>query len=234
MIYRRMPAPLRAMPEFVQRYVLNFEARIEEALRTFAGALPSGAAVLDAGAGEAQYASLFRGFRYVAVDLGIGDESWEYGSLDALAELERLPFPDDTFDAAINIVTLEHVREPKAVLAEIARVLRPGGRLLLVTPFEWEEHQQPHDYYRYTRYGLQHLLESASLATESITPAGGLFRVLARRLLTAGLTVPILLPMFAPLALLVPLFDRFDESRVFTLGHLTLARKRLRAPVPAG
>lgn len=226
-----MPAPLRIMPELVQRYILDFEARIEDALRAFAGALPSGATVLDAGAGEAQYASLFRGFRYVAVDLGIGDESWEYGALDAVAELERLPFADDTFDAAVNVVTLEHVREPKAVLAEIARVLKPGGRLLLVTPFEWEEHQQPHDYYRYTRYGLQYLLDSACLTTESVAPAGGMFRLLARRLLTAGLAVPILLPVLAPLALLVPLFDRFDVSRTFTLGHLTIARKR---PVAVG
>ena len=229
MIYRRMPAPLRAMPEFVQRYILDFEARIEDALRAFARELPAGARVLDAGAGEAQYATLFQGFRYAAVDLGIGDESWEYGSLDAVAELERLPFADNTFDAAVNIVTLEHVREPKAVLAEIARVLRPGGRLLLVTPFEWEEHQQPHDYYRYTQFGLQYLLESACLTTESIAPAGGLFRALARRLLTAGLAVPILLPILAPAALLLPLFDRFDESRAFTLGHLTIARKRPRA-----
>ena len=223
MIYRRMPAALRVMPEFLQRYVLDFEARIEDALRQFASELPAQARVLDAGAGEAQYASLFRSFNYVAVDLGIGDTGWEYDALDAIAALECLPFADNTFDAALNIVTLEHVREPKAVVAEIARVLKPGGRLLLVTPFEWEEHQQPHDYYRYTQYGLRYLVESTGMSVDAITSAGGLFRVLSRRLFNAGQSQPWLLPIVGPLALLSPLLDSDSQ---YTLGHITSATKR--------
>jgi SAM-dependent methyltransferase len=225
MIYHRMPKALRVMPEFLQRYVLDFEARIEDAVRQFAAELPPGARVLDAGAGEAQYSPFFISHRYIGVDLGIGDAAWSYDGLDAIAALEHLPFPDATFDAALNIVTLEHVREPKQVLTEIARVLKPGGRLLLVTPLEWEEHQQPHDYYRYTRYGLRYLLESAGLTIETITPAGGLFRLLSRRLFAAAQTAPILLPLFAPLALLTPLFDRFDANKSFTPGHIALARR---------
>ena len=215
MIYRRIPKALAAMPDFLQRWVLDFEARIEDALRQFASELPPGARVLDAGAGEAQYACLFEPFRYTAVDLGIGDKAWEYRYLDAIAALENLPFPENTFDAALNIVTLEHVREPKAVLTEIARVLKPGGRLILVTPLEWEEHQQPHDYYRYTTYGLTYLLGSAGLKIDTIAPAGGLWRLLSRRLLNASL-------LFAPLALLLPLLDK---PTPFTLGPLTTAHK---------
>ena len=211
------------MPERVQRYVLDFEARIEDALRKFAGELPAGARLLDAGAGEAQYACLFRDFRYVAVDLGIGDETWGYDALDAVAALERLPFPDNTFDAALNIVTLEHVREPKAVLAEIARVLRPGGRLLLVTPFEWEEHQQPHDYYRYTQYSLNYLLQECGLLPDAIIPAGGLFRLLSRRLFNAAQTTPLASPVLIPLALLAPLLDKPAN---ITLGYITTAHKQ--------
>ena len=222
MIYRRMPAGLRVMPEFVQRYVLDFEARIEDGLRQFARELPRGARVLDAGAGEAQYASLFSDFRYVAVDLGIGDESWQYDALDAVAALERLPFCDNTFDAAVNVVTLEHVRDPKAVLTEIGRVLKPGGRLLLVTPFEWEEHQQPHDYFRYTQYGLSYLLESAGLTVGSINPAGGLFRLISRRLFNAAQTTPLASPLLIPLAVLAPLLDK---PSTFTLGHIATAYK---------
>jgi SAM-dependent methyltransferase len=219
MMYRRMPGALRLCPDFVQRYVLDFEARIEDAVRNLAAELPTGALVLDAGAGEAQYSPFFTRHRYTAVDLGVGDAAWSYQSLDAVAALEHLPFRDGTFDAALNIVTLEHVREPARVLREIARVLKPGGRLLLVTPLDWEEHQQPHDYYRYTRYGLAYLLESAGLTVESLAPAGGLFRLLSRRLFAAGQAVPLLIPVFAPLALLSPLLDRFDKSRHFTLGH---------------
>jgi SAM-dependent methyltransferase len=225
MIHRRIPAPLRVAPEFLRRYVLHFEAAIEDALREFAAGLPRGARVLDAGAGEAQYAGLFQHLSYTAVDLAVGDPDWSYTAIDAVADLASLPFPDATFDAAVNIVTLEHVREPARVLSELARVLKPGGRLLLVTPMEWEEHQQPHDYYRYTRYGVEWLLQSAGMQVQSIHAVGGLFRLLARRLLAGGLMMPVLIPLFAPLALLLPMLDCFDRDRRFTLGHICVARK---------
>lgn len=220
-----MPAPLRVAPEFLQRYVLHFEACIEDAVRGFVSTLRPDALVLDAGAGEAQYAPMFEGLRYTAVDLGIGDAAWSYQALDAVADLAKLPFADGTFDAAVNIVTLEHVREPQLVVQELARVLKPGGALLLVTPLEWEEHQQPHDYYRYTRYGVTWLLESAGMRVEKLDAAGGIFRLLSRRLLGAGMQAPLLLPLFAPLALVLPLLDRFDSRRHFTLGHICVARK---------
>jgi SAM-dependent methyltransferase len=212
-------------PHFVQRHVLHFEACIEDAVRSFADGLPRNARVLDAGAGEAQYAPLFEGLRYIAVDLAVGDATWSYDSLDAVADLSSLPFGRDLFDGAVNIVTLEHVCEPAAVMKELARVLRPGGSLLLVTPLEWEEHQQPHDYFRYTRYGVTYLVESAGLRVEKLEPVGGMFRLLARRMLGAAMLAPVLLPLFAPVALVLPLLDGLDHGRQFTLGHICVARK---------
>jgi len=218
------------MPAAVQRQVLHFEACIEDAARAFAASLPPGAAVLDAGAGESQYEPLFAGLRYVAVDLGVGDSQWSYRRLDAVADLSLLPFADGSFAGCVNIVTLEHVREPRAVLSELARVMRSGGRLLLVTPLEWEEHQQPHDYFRYTRYGVMHLLNSAGLEVERLEAAGGFFRLMARRLWNAPQFFPVplawlVLLLVAVPALVLPLLDGLDPRRAFTLGHICIARK---------
>ena len=225
MICRRMPGLLRLAPEFLQRHILHFEASVENAVRAFVRDLPANAVVLDAGAGEAQYAPLFDGMRYVAVDLGVGDAEWSYEALDAIADLTHLPFPSGIFAGAVNIVTLEHVREPALVVKELARVLRPGGSLLLVTPLEWEEHQQPHDYYRYTRYGVTWLVESAGLRVEKLEAVGGMFRLLARRMLSVSMFTPLLFPFFAPAALVLPLLDGLDRNRHFTLGHICVARK---------
>jgi SAM-dependent methyltransferase len=222
-VEQRLPAPLR-------RYVLHFEAAIGDAVSAFAASLADGARVLDAGAGECAYKDRFTQQRYTGVDLGIGDARWNYAQLDAMADLSRLPFRDGAFAAAVNIVTLEHVREPGVVLAELARVLAPGGRLLLVVPHEWEEHQTPHDYFRYTRYGVRYLLERAGFAAIEVEPVGGFFRLLSRRLLNALQFFPGIwffagALLFVPGALLLPLFEPLDRQRNFTLGFICTVRK---------
>ena len=151
---------------------MHFEASIEDAVANFAKALPRGARVLDAGAGETAHKHYFAAQRYCGLDLGIGDHAWDYSQLDVLGNLETLPFPDATFDAAINIVTLEHVLHPERVICELGRVLAPGGRFLLVAPLQWEEHQQPHDYGRFTRYRARSPA-AAGRVYRHFDPAGG-------------------------------------------------------------
>lgn len=220
----RLPGPLR-------HHILFFEAEIERAVSDFAGSLAPGARVLDAGAGEGRYASYFRNHRYCGVDLGIGDAAWNYGELDVIADLAALPFPSACFDACLNIVTLEHLPDPGAALAEIARALKPGARILLAVPHEWEVHQAPHDYFRFTRYGIAELLEQAGFSTVEIRPSGGFFRLLSRRLLNGlrffpAVLVPFAALLMAPPALVLPALDFLDKDRNFTLGYLCTAAKR--------
>jgi SAM-dependent methyltransferase len=221
----------RRLPRFLRRHILHFESAIEDSVRNFAASLARGARVLDAGAGERVHARFFDGRRYVAIDLAIGDTTWDYGKLDAIADLTALPFRDGSFDACINIVTLEHVREPACALREMERTLAPGGRLLLIVPHEWEVHQSPHDYYRYTRHGVAYLLGKAGFSEFAVEPVGGYFRLVSRRLLNGLQFFPG--PLFfvaaiflAPPALILPWFDSLDRERNFTLGYICTARKR--------
>ncbi len=228
----RYQAAYRRLPRFLQRHLLHFECSIQEAVDRFARGLRDGALVLDAGAGELQYAELFHRQKYVAVDLGVGDASWDYGKLDAVADLSALPFPGGCFDACINIVTLEHVRDPLQVVREIARTLAPGGQALVIVPHEWEVHQSPHDYFRYTRHGMEHLLRSAGFAEFSIEPVGGYFRLLARRLLNGLQFFPgpliVLATLFlVPPALVLPWFDGLDKTKNFTLGYICIANRSI-------
>ncbi len=218
------------IPSALGRYVMHFEAEIERSVVAFAASLPNGARVLDAGAGEANYRDRFQAQRYCGLDLGVGDGTWDYSKLDVLGDLSLLPFRDGAFEATLNVVTLEHVREPARVLEELGRVLAPGGRILLIAPHEWEEHQQPHDYFRYTRYGLRYLLERAGFQDIRVEPVGGFFRLLSRRLFNAlqffpGPLALIAAIFFVPPALLLPLLDPLDKKRNFTLGYTCSARK---------
>ncbi len=222
------------LPRWLSRHVLHFEAAIEDAVGDFAAALPPGARVLDAGAGEGRHAPYFTRQRYCGVDLAVGDRTWNYTRLDGVADLARLPFASGCFQAAINIVTLEHVPKPECVLREIARTLAPAAPLLVIVPHEWEVHQAPHDYFRYTRHGIAYLLQRAGMVEIEIRPVGGYFRLLARRLLnglqffTGGIRwlgfIPAAL-LVVPPALLIPYLDFLDGERNFTLGYICTARK---------
>ncbi len=223
----RLPKPLKKL-------VLHFEVAIQDAVESFAGRLGEGEVVLDAGAGEGQYRGHFGKARYVGVDLGVGDAAWNYGGLDALCDLNALPFRDGVFGAALNVVTLEHLRDPQLALNEVARVMKMGGELLLVAPHEWEVHQSPHDYFRYTRHGLELLLQRAGFGEISVEAVGGYFRLLARRLLnglqffTGGARWILFLPaaaLLVPPALILPLLDGLDTQQNFTLGYICTARK---------
>ena len=222
----RLPRPLR-------RHVLHFEAEIEAAVAELARGLAPNARVLDAGAGEGRYALYFKGRRYIGVDLAVGDSAWDYSSIDALADLTALPFRSGCFDAALLIVTIEHLREPGCALSELARMLVPGGLVLIAAPQEWELHQAPHDYFRYTRYGLAYLLAKSGFEVEELRAAGGYFRLLARRLLN-GLQffcggvrwlgfIPAALLLGLP-ALVLPLLDFLDQEQNFTLGYICTAK----------
>jgi SAM-dependent methyltransferase len=223
------------LPRPLRRHILHFETEIEDAVEALALQLPARARVLDAGAGEGQYAHHFAGQRYCGVDLAVGDAAWNYSRLDAVADLTALPFRAGAFTAALHIVTIEHLREPGAALVEMARTLQPGGLLLVAAPHEWEVHQAPHDYFRYTRYGLQYLLEKAGFEILELRPAGGYFRLLARRLLNglqffAGgarwlLFVPAAI-LLAPPAMILPWLDGLDPEKNFTLGYICRAKKK--------
>jgi SAM-dependent methyltransferase len=170
------------VPQWLQRRVELDTYVLYEFIERSGASVPAGARVLDAGAGDGRYRAEFAHTRYTGVDLAIGDAAVDYSGLDALCTLVSLPFGAGAFDAVLCTQVLEHVAEPLQVLQEIFRVMRPGGRLFLSAPQSWHQHQKPHDYFRYTSFGLRYLLERAGLQVESIEPMGGYFWYLAFQL----------------------------------------------------
>ncbi len=105
-----------------------------------AGPLPANAAVLDVGCGDGFHLELLRefgpsGWQLEGVDLDprAADAAEARGLVVHRGSIEELDLPAEHYDFAILVQTVEHVADPASLLAAIRRVLRPGGRLLVVT-----------------------------------------------------------------------------------------------------
>lgn len=114
--------------------------------------------LLDIGCGTKPYQSIFTVDNYVGLDID-SDNTRQLGIADKFYDGKKFPFPDNSFESALCNQVLEHVFNPDEFLCEIARIIKPGGKLLLSVPFVWDEHEQPYDYARYSSFGLRALLE---------------------------------------------------------------------------
>jgi len=233
----------RLIPTFLMKRIDHASFSIQQFVFSASIETSPGSWVLDAGAGETPFKKFFNPHKYLAIDTKWGDAAWDYSKLDILGDLASLPIREGVFDTVICIQVLEHVREPGEVLCELYRVLKRGGKLYLSAPQGWGVHQAPHDYFRYTRYGLEYLLEKAGFRICSITPTCGYFGYLANRLTVFPkilfwqirskvlriILLPIEITSYLLFVMILPLLlnsmDSLDREKNFTLNYLVKALK---------
>jgi SAM-dependent methyltransferase len=117
--------------------------------------------VLDFGCGGSPYRSLFGSCTYHRADLAhTEDIDFEYGA-DS-----RLPSELADYDGVLSSQVLEHVLSPSSYIAECYRVLKPGGSLVLSTHGLFPDHAHPNDYWRWTVFGLQRLVEQSGFKVD--------------------------------------------------------------------
>lgn len=187
--------------------------------------------VLDAGAGKLPYKPILSSVatRYLAVDAARTDEE-----LDLVADVQELPIANNSIDTIFCSQVIEHVPDTAKTFREFHRVLRPGGLLILTAPHLGYLHNEPHDYYRFTNYGLAHVTESTGLTVVSVDAIGGLVSYLGHLCSTVTVGVWGTVPILGPLALaanrlwsrsIVRLDNVIGMKRLFALDFLLIARK---------
>ena len=101
---------------------------------------------------------------------------------DIYADIANLPIEDSQADIVVSFYVLEHVQNPQLVLNEKYRILKNGGELFMLIPMYWEEHEQPHDYFRFTRYGIKMLMKNAGFKETKIEEVNTNFAILGMHL----------------------------------------------------
>ncbi|WP_210324170.1 class I SAM-dependent methyltransferase [Azorhizobium oxalatiphilum] len=141
--------------------------------------------VLDVGAGQAPWTGMLGpDARYMGVDIEKADA---FGMMRVPGVVYydggRLPMDDGSFDTLMCVEVLEHVPDPEALLADMHRVLKPGGRLLLTVPWSARVHHIPHDYSRFTRFGLASRMAAAGFVDVEVQERGNDIAAIANKLI---------------------------------------------------
>lgn len=160
-------------------YVNSSRVHLKRAVRRFARGTAPGMLVLDAGAGTSPYRKFFDHARYEAADFAaLGTD---YAPLDYVCDISDIPVDAGRFDRVLFNQVLEHLPEPAQAVAELHRVLRPGGKLFCSVPLFYEEHQKPYDYYRYTQFALRRLFEQSGFEVVRLEWLEGYFGTVAHQ-----------------------------------------------------
>lgn len=139
-----------------------------EMIRRYAGGV-----LVDIGCGKKPYAAMTRGMveRHIGVDFP--DTSHGLTDVDVVASAYHTTLADRMADTVLCTTVLEHLEQPQDAIDEMLRILKPGGYVLLSAPLFWHLHEEPRDFFRYTKHGLRHLLETSGFEVVEVNPLSG-------------------------------------------------------------
>jgi SAM-dependent methyltransferase len=250
----RSGATFRVRPEGIGPGSLLMALAMTESLLPCLSALSG--RIADLGAGHVPFYEAYASAVREVVCVDWSNSLHGVTHADVIADLGRpLPFAAASFDGVLFSSVLEHLADPAAALAEAARILRPGGALVLEVPFLYWLHEEPHDFGRYTEHALRRFADIAGFDVNRLEAYGGIAAVIgdvtAKGLNLCAGRAHNWLPERAGVLLARSiatasrwgqkcLFDCFvssarrasapDSARKFPLGYVAVLRKRQSAP----
>jgi SAM-dependent methyltransferase len=156
----------------------------------------------------------------------------QYAPSTYVCDLTSIPVEGERFDYVVFNQVLEHLPEPKAVLQELNRVLKSGGRILCTTPLFYEEHEVPYDFYRYTQFAHRYLFQETGFRIDRMEWMEGYFGTVAYQLETSARYLPLRPGAIASGALgyaLVPVVAAL--KLMFALAAIAFYRLDIKAPI---
>jgi ubiquinone/menaquinone biosynthesis C-methylase UbiE len=222
--------------EFSRRFSLTHPAHTihkiaarnvrQRAERYFKGSL------IEVGCGAKRSTLLFGDLveRHIGID--IPECYHDLSKIDVFATAYRLPFKEGSFDCAYSGAVIEHLDDPQTMFAETFRVLAPGGHAIFTAPQSFHLHEEPRDYFRFTKYGLARMCERAGFEVIELAPLSGFLVTFGFELgywlrgVGRGPLKPFARLAVAANNIVLPALDRgFLRREIFTWMNLAVARK---------
>lgn len=191
--------------------------------------------LLDLGCGKVPFYQAYKDFITDNVCVDWDNSLHDNIFLDYKCDLsKKLPFKDSSFDTIVLSDVLEHIPYPEHLWGEMARLLSKGGKVIMNVAFFYGLHEIPHDYYRYTKYALSHLIEKSKLKIVKLESIGGLPEVITDLYARYFMYIPIVgtffskiiqrvMPSFLKLFLIKKRYRKTCEF--FPLGYSLIVEK---------
>ena len=214
-------------PHFTAKYSLRKQ------IKKFAEFVKGGD-LIDIGCGEKPYEKYFNVAKYIGIEIIGGSHDEAKKNQNMYYDGVNLPFENQSIDWILCTEVLEHVAEPSAFLGECNRVLKNSGGIILSTPQTWGLHEEPFDFYRYTKYGLKYLLEKNGFSVISSVQTTGVWGTVGQRLvahifykygLNKYFKLFIAIAICMPLQMFCIVMDMLNNHEGDTLDNVVFAKK---------
>jgi SAM-dependent methyltransferase len=157
-------------------------------------------------------------------------------NVDIFSSAYEIPVKAESFDSAICTFVLEHLEEPETAIRECYRLLKPGAYAIYGVPFIWHLHEEPRDFFRYSKYGLKYLFEKSGFEVVEVRPLSGFvitFLQLHLYIINGKFNKGIIkwfgiFKVYNFLCQKLGLFlNKFDNSKSYTWAYIIVAKKVL-------
>ena len=192
--------------------------------------------LIDIGCGTKPYKELLAPYITDHIGLDHTHTLHEQSNIDLFGTAYNIPVGDNSFESALCTAVLEHLEEPEQALKECHRVLKPGGIAIYSVPFIWHLHEEPRDFYRFSKYGLKYLFEKTGFEIIEIKALSGFWvtfgQLFVYNLYRFNRSIIKWLHIIDVIGLLIQacvyILDAIDKTEQWTWMYMVVAKKRER------
>ena len=198
--------------------------------------------LLDIGCGNKPYEKMLEGKieKYTGCDIIQSSDN----KVDVISPANKIPLGDNSFDTVFSTQTIEHVEDHQGLVNEAHRLVKPGCYFIISGPLYWHLHEEPYDFFRFTKYGFEYIFKKAGFEVVEVLPNGGAWATTGQSIIHsfsftnkgANWFIRFIKKAFFKLRIYVLVnwffewLDKADHNPINTMNYVVIGKKPLNSP----